>query len=234
MNLKGAKVVVTGGSSGIGKAIAKELQAKGAQTLITGRNEEKLQAAAKELGVETLVADVATTEGVQKTFETIERVFAGLDVLINNAGIGYRASLDDTDLEEMEEVWRVNVRGPLHMAQLACRQYFIPQKRGAIVNIASTAALRGYAGGSAYSSSKFALRSLSECWRAELREHDIRVMNICPSEVTTAFGSESREERAERKDRLRATEVAHCVLSALELDDRGFIPELSLFATNPR
>lgn len=233
MKLADAKVVITGGSSGIGKELARQLVEIGASTLITAPNEQRLLAAAEETKALSVVADVSQVEGIESTFAAIASKLGGLDILINNAGIGYSAPLVEVEPKRMEEVWRVNVLGATMMAQRACSEYFIPNKSGAIVNVASTAALKGYAGGTSYSSSKFALRSLSECWRSELRQFNIRVMNICPSEVTTAFGSSQRIERAEESNKLRSKDIVHCILSTLELDERGFIPELSIFATNP-
>jgi 3-oxoacyl-[acyl-carrier protein] reductase len=84
-----------------------------------------------------------------------------------------------------------------------------------------------------YASSKFALRGMTECWRDELRPFNIRVMLINPSEVTTAFGNPERKERAEEAKKLRATEIAYAIKAVLEMDNRGFIPELGVWATNP-
>jgi 3-oxoacyl-[acyl-carrier protein] reductase len=74
---------------------------------------------------------------------------------------------------------------------------------------------------------------MTECWQAELRKYNVRVILINPSEVTTAIGNPERIERPERENRLRSEEVAHTIRAALEMDDRGFIPELTIYATNP-
>ena len=89
--------------------------------------------------------------------------------------------------------------------------------------------LCGFAGGTAYASSKFALSGLTECWRAELRKHDIRVMQINPSEVQTAFF----RGRAFSERKLRGEEIAHAIIAMLSMDDRGFTTEMSVWATNP-
>ena len=109
----------------------------------------------------------------------------------------------------------------------------VDQGGGAIVNVASTAALRGFQGGTAYTASKFALRGMSECWREELRRHDVRVMLINPSEVLTDFAKRAGREQEPHPKKLRPEEIAHAVVTMLEMDDRGFVPELSVFATNP-
>jgi 3-oxoacyl-[acyl-carrier protein] reductase len=233
MNLKGAKVLLTGGSSGLGKAMAELLIEKGAKVLMTGRDEEKLLEVATELGAIPFQADVSKQEDVDATYEYCEEKLGGLDVMINNAGIGTRRdTIDELDVEDMIELYNVNVFGAVRMAKEAAK-IFRKQKSGNIVNIASTAALKGYEGGSIYSSSKFALRGLSMSWQAELRRDNIRVFNINPSYVPTAFNQPERKERELEDNKLTPNEIAHAVVAVLEMDDRGYIPELSVHATNP-
>jgi 3-oxoacyl-[acyl-carrier protein] reductase len=124
-------------------------------------------------------------------------------------------------------------------ATLAAREsarHFVAHGGGNIVNIASTAGSRGYAGGSAYCSSKFALSGLTECWRAELRTKNVRVMQVNPSEVLTDFSvNAGRAPRpGNNPTKLQADDIAHTVASMLELDDRGFVTEATVWATNPR
>ncbi|MCB0343675.1 MAG: SDR family oxidoreductase [Bdellovibrionales bacterium] len=232
MKLKDSKIIVTGGSLGIGKETAKQLVAKGAKVLITGRDAGRLEAAAAEIGAFPVVADVASDSDNEKTIQQALTQLGGLDCLINNAGIGTSKSLLEATREDFRKVFEVNVFGAAMLSKLAA-QIFVEQNHGTIVNIASTASLRGYERGSIYSASKFALRSMSECWRAELRKNNIRVIQINPSLVTTAFGSTERLERPEESNKLRSTEIAHTIIAALEMDDRGFIPEVTIHATNP-
>jgi 3-oxoacyl-[acyl-carrier protein] reductase len=232
VNLDGARVLVTGGSLGLGKATAEALIHKGARVVITGRSEERTGAAAREIGAHAVVADVTRDDEVARSFDETLEILGGLDVLINNAGIGVHKPLAELTREDFRRVFEVNVFGAAMVAKRAA-EIFIEQGSGNIVNVASTSGLRGYAGGSAYSASKFALRSMSECWRAELRPHDIRVILVNPSYVPTAFGRDDRVEKPEEDGKLTPTEIAHAIVGALEMDDRGFIPELSVFATNP-
>lgn len=232
MDLNNKTFIVTGGSSGIGKAIAQKLVGKGASVLITGRDEDKLMAVGNELRCEYVKADIGTPEGVELTIKTALNKLGGLDGLINNAGHGWMNKMHEYSWQDFQETYRVNVFGAAMMGQAAAK-VFIEQKSGNIVNIASTAATRGFAGGSVYASSKFALRGLTQCWQAELRQFNIRVFGVNPSEVTTAFAQSDRKERSDVENKLRAEEIAHAIVAALEMDDRGYIPELSVHATNP-
>jgi 3-oxoacyl-[acyl-carrier protein] reductase len=232
MDLKNAKVLVTGGSSGIGFETARELKARGASVAICGRDKGRLEKAAREMGAIAIHADVAVENDVVDMIVRVIEQLGGYDVLVNNAGFGKWAALVETTLEEMQSVFATNVFGAMMVARESAR-HFIKQNRGNIINIASTAALRGYAGGTAYSASKFALHGMTECWRAELRKHNIRVMQVNPSEVQTEFFSRSGRERAPSQRKLRPVEIAHTICAMLEMDDRGFIPELSIWATNP-
>lgn len=232
MDLKNAKIIVTGGSSGIGYATARKLVEGGAKVLITGRNRERLEKAAKETGAIPVVADVSKEEDVMATFKAIEEKLGGLDVLINNAGVARRNAVDELKLEDFETVYRTNVFGAALMAREAAK-IFKEQNSGHIVNIASTAGRKGYATGTIYCGSKFALRGMTECWQAELRPHNVRVILVNPSEVTTAFGQPDGQERPEEPNKLRSEEIAHTIVGTLEMDNRGFIPEVTVFATNP-
>jgi len=233
MNLHGATALVTGGSSGIGFAIAKALADAGARVAITGRDEDKLARAAATISGHAIRADVSLEADVHRTMADVVAAFGHLDILVNNAGIGVFKALVAQDLESFERVFATNVTGPMLMGREAAK-HFITRKRGNIVNIASTAGTRGAPNGTAYYASKFALRGMTECWRGELRPHNIRVFLINPSEVLTPFFDPSSGAPPDNPTKLHAEDVAHAVRSVLEMHDRGFTPELSIFATNPR
>ena len=233
MQIKDSTFLITGGSLGIGKATAKMIIEKGGKVAITARNKSRLEKAAKEIGAFPINADVANPEDVKKTYDTFIKEFKKLDCLINNAGIGGKWNdIFNLNLEDFMNVYSVNVFGAAMMARYAA-EIFKKQNYGNIVNISSTAGTKGYANGTVYSSSKFALRGMTECWRAELRKYNVRVLLINPSEVLTAFGEDEGRERKEVANKLRGVEIAHTIISALEMDDRGFIPEVTVWATNP-
>lgn len=232
MNLQGAKIIVTGGSSGLGKATAKTLKAKGADVLITGRDAGKLNKVAAELGVKALVFDVSDFDNIPALTAKMVTELGGIDVLINNAGIGEFALLGDIKLDEFQRVFNTNVFGLTLLTQ-ELLPHFKKQQSGNIINIASTASLKGFAHGSVYAASKFALRGLTQCWQAELRKDNIRVIQVNPSEVPTAFNAKDRVEREDESNKLSAQEIADTITATLEMDNRGFIPEVTVWATNP-
>jgi len=232
MKISDSVILITGGNRGLGRAMAGMLAQKGAKVVITGRQEEDVSAVAEEIGAFGIVADVGSDEDIDRTFEAVISKFGKLDVLINNAGIGGWAMVDEVTRDQIRKVYETNVFGAAVMGAKAAA-IFKKQRSGNIINIASTAGLKGYANGSIYASSKFALRGMTECWRAELRPFNVRVMLVNPSEVPTAFGRDDRQARPLEERKLTPDEIAHAVCTMLEMDDRGFIPELSVWATNP-
>lgn len=232
MNLSDAKVLVTGGSSGIGLDVARLLVERGAKVAACARDEGRLRTATTDLGIVAIQADVSRSADVRQLIDATIRELGGYNVLINNAGFGHFANLVDLSEEDFDRVFATNVRGAMLVARESAR-HFINQKGGHIVNVGSTAGRRGFAGGSAYVASKFALRGMTECWRAELRQYNIRVMQIDPSEVQTNFFAASGRERQQSERKLRAIDIAEAISSMLALDDRGFVPELTVWATNP-
>ncbi len=234
MNLENKVVLVTGGSQGIGLATAKMLKERGATAIINGRNEGRLKKAAEEAGVDYVQGDVADEKSVEAIYKTIEEKYGRLDALVNNAGYGYFAPLEHIDLEQFQNVFATNVTGAMLMARGAV-PLFKKQNSGNIINISSTAGTRGFAAGTAYCGTKFALKAMTECWRAELRQHNVRVVLINPSEVQTEFVVNSgRDARPYNETKLHSEDIAHTIVAALEMEDRGFITELTVFATNPQ
>ena len=233
MNLKNKNILLTGGSLGIGKETAKYLTDKGANVLITGRSLERLKKSASYNNAKTLVFDISNLKDIkEKAKECIDILDGKIDVLINNAGTGAYRSLDQINIEDFQKVFNTNVIG-LSLLTKEIAELMKSKKYGTIINIGSTASLRGYKGGTIYSASKFAVRALTQCWQAELRPFNIRVCQLNPSEVTTAFNNDERKEREELNNKLSPKEIAHSILSILEMNKKGFITELNVWATNP-
>ena len=233
MNLKGKHILLTGGSLGIGKETAKILVEKGAKVLITGRSAQRLEEAAKYTGAQTLVFDISDHENISDMAQQcIEALDGKVDALINNAGIGTFQKIEDVTFSDFEQIFNTNVFG-LALLSKSIISVMKQQKCGTIINIGSSASIKGFARGSVYAASKFAVRALTQCWQAELRPYNIRVSQLNPSEVTTAFYNEERKERATVQNKLSPNEIAHSILSILEMEDKGFITELNVWATNP-
>jgi len=232
MNLHNAKILITGGSAGLGKSMAEVLIEAGAKVAITGRDTAKLQRVAQEIGAIAIESDMTAYDTFPATIAECLDQLGGLEVLINNAGIGEFALMDEVTAEQFESIFSVNVFGLALLTQEAVK-YFKAQGYGHILNIASTASMKGFAQGSVYAASKFALRGMTQCWQNELRKFNIRVIQINPSEVPTAFNSPERIEKEQEPQKLTPLEISHTVKAALEVDDRGFIPEVTVWATNP-
>lgn len=232
MNLDHSKTLITGGSEGIGRAIAEALIAEGGEVAITGRRADLLAQTAEAIGAHPLPGDVGDENQVRQTMDAFIERFGRIDILINNAGFGYFAPLVDLELDRFEELFRTNVIGAMLMAREAAR-HFVRQQSGHLLNISSTSGLKGGARSTAYSGSKFALKGMTECWRDELRRHNVRVILVNPSEVLTDFSAKLGGQQQHSEKKLRAKEIADAVIGALKMDDRGFIPEFAVFATNP-
>lgn len=233
MNLQNAKVLLTGGSTGIGYETAHRLKLAGAQVVITGRNPEKLFKAATELGVHRILGDVAKEEDCIRVVKEAQELMGGLNVLINNAAYGYMSPVTEISTAEFDAVMNTNVRGAMLMTRESAK-IFIPQKYGNIISISSTAGLNGVANGSPYCATKWALKGMSESWRLELRKHNIRVMLVNPSEVQTDFRVNAGFDALPfNSSKLEAQEIAHTILAMLQMRDVGFITEATVFATNP-
>lgn len=232
MNLKNSVALITGGGSGIGRGIAQMLVDSGAKVAITGRDKTRLTEAAKAMGAHPIQADVSNEADVKRTYAEVLEKFGDLDILVNNAGSGVFKPLVEMELDKFQAVFATNVTGAMLMTREGAK-HFITRKRGNVINISSTASLRGAPNGTAYYASKFALRGMTECWRAELRKYNIRVFLVNPSEVITNFGAAAGFDQKDNPTKLRPEDIAHMVKAVLEMNDRGFTPELSVFASNP-
>lgn len=229
-DLSERRFLVTGGSSGIGLELARLLRASGAKTAIVGRDRARLDRAAREHGLLAFAADLARPEEIERVAGEVLDALGGLDGLVNNAGRGARARVEEIEAGTFHDVLATNLVAPALLLRAVLPA--LEAARGAdVVNVGSTASLRGFPGGSIYAASKFGLRALSECWQAELRPRDIRVFHVNPSEVQTPFGGRPDTDRVPNK--LFAIDIAQAILGLLTLDRRAFAPEISIWATNP-
>jgi 3-oxoacyl-[acyl-carrier protein] reductase len=234
MELSEAGVLVTGGGTGIGRATARLLAERGARVAICGRRPGPIRETAAAIGAIPLVADVSDEAQVRTLVAATVRDLGRYDVLVNNAGFGAFAPLLELDVADFSRVWETNVLGAMLVARESAR-HFVGQRRGNIINVASTSASRGSAGGTAYVASKFALAGMTQCWRAELRQSGVRVMQINPSEVVTDFFEAAGVGRREdNPTKLRPEDIAHMIAAMLTLDERAFVTEATVWASAPK
>jgi short-subunit dehydrogenase len=187
-NLAGRRVLVTGASSGIGRALAEQLVRLGAKVGLAARSEDKLNEVARSLArigeAEPMPADVTRDEDRRRLIETMSRRFGGLDVLVNNAGIASFAHFADSSGEILRQLMEVNFFAPAELIRLAL-PLLREGREAAIVNVSSLCGRRGLPAFSEYSASKFALCGLTEGLRAELALRGIDILLIVPGLVST-------------------------------------------------
>jgi len=225
--------LITGASSGIGRAIALKLASANTNLALVGRDLLKLQAVQQEvnkLGVTARVysIDMARPKEVKPQIESIIQAWGRLDTLVNNAGIGYTNSLLDTPLAEWQQVLDINLTSAFQ-----CIQAVLPvmrqQQQGTIINIASIAAKNAFPGWGVYSASKAALASLSQTLRAEERINGIRVTTICPGAVDTPiWDSPTVQVELNRAAMLTPDSIAQLVWQILLLPNTAVVEELIL------
>lgn len=192
LKLQSRIAVITGGSKGIGKAIAHVLAREGCDVALCARNTDELKRAEKEIArhgnrVISIKADVRKTSDMEKLARTVEDKLGTTTILVNNAGIGRFGEVLKMKPEDFQLTVETNLFG-VFFATRAFLPGMIHKKQGHIVNIASLAGKNSFAGGAAYCSSKHALISFSECLMLEVRQHNIKVTAICPGTVQTTFG----------------------------------------------
>jgi short-subunit dehydrogenase len=188
MNLVDAKVLITGGTSGIGYEIAHRLKLAGAQVAITGRNGENLFKAATELGVHRIQADVSVEADAIRSVNTAKEQMGGLNVLINNAGFGINKAFTMSELKAEQEMFDVLVRTPMRLMH-GVLPGMKQRNKGVVINVSSVA---GYIAGGSYSAAKSYLTVISESLHTELADTNIKVSALCPGFTRTEFHQRGR------------------------------------------
>jgi 3-oxoacyl-[acyl-carrier protein] reductase len=223
------RFLITGGSQGIGAALVAHARQQGHQVVFTGRNQAQIDTVACETGAVGVTADVSNDPDNDRVVNHCVTQMGGIDVLINNAGVGYSAEIGSIDMTRMRSLFGTNVFG---MVDLTNRVVPVMKRQasGDIVNIASTSGTKGAKGATVYAGSKWAVRGISQCWQAELRPHGIRVMCILPSEVQTNWmGRTGRN----NPNKLFAKDIAATIFASLDMPRNVLWPELAIFANNP-
>lgn len=239
MSLRGKKAIITGAGKGIGRSIAFALAKEGVHLGLIARTSTDLEAVAGELiqlhGIEVSVApaDISQHHEVEAAVNKIKGDLGGIDILINNAGIAQFGFLAEMNPEDWERIMQVNVMGTYYMTHTVL-PIMIEQNGGNIINISSTAGERGFATGSAYCASKFAVLGLTEALMQEVRKYNIRVMALTPSTVNTGLAQNLGLKIGDEEHMMQPEDVAELALAALKLPQRVFMKTAGIWTTNPQ
>ena len=199
--LKGKVAVVTGASSGIGEATARELASRGAAVVFAARAAERLESLEKEISASggralAVRTDVSDRDSIQAMVKKTVEAFGALDVLVNNAGLGLSGRVAELRVEDLRHVFEVNTIGPLNCIQAALPHM---RKGGRIINVSSVVGRRSVPKVGGYCASKFALNALSDALRVEVADRSITVTSVYPGTTRTAFRENSRRTGDERR-----------------------------------
>jgi NAD(P)-dependent dehydrogenase (short-subunit alcohol dehydrogenase family) len=228
-DLSGRVALVTGAGRGIGRSVSLALARAGARLFLTARSVGQLDGVAREIRAsggeaECLPADVSSEKDAEAVFEALRTRFGRLDVLVNNAGLGFVAPLAELPVAALDTMLAVNVRGLFLFCQQAMRM-MIPAKSGYIVNIASVAGIKVYVTQSAYAASKHAVMGITKGLAAEAQPYGIRVSAVLPGAVDTALMQSMRPD-LEKAALMKPEDVADAVLFLLSLSETAAVDEI--------
>jgi 3-oxoacyl-[acyl-carrier protein] reductase len=236
MNIKGKSAVVTGSTKGIGRAIAEALVREGVSVCVSARDVDEIERAVDELGdlgdarVTGAVCDVRDYESVRALFAHAVAELGGVDVLVNNAGVGKFGRVDAMPPEDFRAVLETNLFGVFY----CCREAIPLMKErggGYVVNISSLAGANPHPEMAAYNASKFALNGFSEALMQEVRQDGIKVSYVMPGSVNTAFGGDVPDES--KSWQLQPADIARVVLDLLRHDERSLPSRVEIRPSRP-
>jgi NAD(P)-dependent dehydrogenase (short-subunit alcohol dehydrogenase family) len=233
-SLNGKVALVTGGTRGIGRAIAAMLLHEGASVAICGRSQDSVDRAVQELAAETggkvkgKAADVRNHEEVGKLFEFIDHTFGGIDVLVNNAGVGVFAPVWELAVEQWQLTIETNLSGVFYCSREALLR-FGARGGGSIVTISSLAGKNAFAGGAAYNASKFALTGFCEAMMQDARSENVRVSYVMPGSVATTFSGSS----GVSDWKIQPDDVAEIVRMLLKMPSRTLVSCVEVRPSKP-
>ncbi len=235
--LSGKIAIVTGGTRGIGRAIAERLLREGASVAVCGRSPESASRAAGEMQplgkVRGYAADVTDLAQVRGFFEDVDRDFGALDILVNNAGEGVFRKVAEMTPEEWHRNIDLNLNGPFYCSREALARF---RKRGGgfIVNISSLAAKNAFSGGAGYNASKFGLNGFTEALMLDHRHDNVRVSSIMPGSVDTGFSGGPSDRSGDTSWMIGPEDVAEAVIMVLRMPERTMVSRVEMRPSRPR
>jgi 3-oxoacyl-[acyl-carrier protein] reductase len=236
--LKGQRAFITGASKGIGLAIAEALAMEGLSVFLTARNENALRDIKSDLEsrgavVDFALADLADVSQIEKVFIGALDFLGGIDVLVNNAGLGIKAPVINLNPQDWETMYAVNLRAPFIFSQLAARK-MIEQRSGHIINIGSGASHTPIAEHAAYCATKYGLLGFSESMALEVREYGVKISIIMPGSTATHFGGgDPQSKLAFKPGILRPSDIADAVLFLLHQSPQAWTSTMNLRPLRP-
>ncbi|WP_281889829.1 3-ketoacyl-ACP reductase [Paenibacillus sp. YYML68] len=239
MELRNGTAIITGGGKGIGKAAALKLAESGVHLGLIARSSADLEALREQLtsefGTKVFIAsaDISKKDEAEKAVRSLVEQLGSLSILINNAGIAKFGTLAEMEPTEWEQIIQTNVMGTYYVTRAALPT-MLEQQSGSIINIASTAGERGFATGSAYCASKFAVMGMTEALMQEVRKSNIRVTALTPSTVNTELAVKAGLKIGDEDRMMQPEDVADLIMATLQLPPRVFVKTAGIWTTNPQ
>lgn len=238
-SLKGKTAIITGAGKGLGKAMALALANEGVNLGLIGRTTadleslyQNLSSSNPDISIAYSTADISDHAQVKTAIENITSKLTTIDILINNAGILKVGGFLELPIEEWEQVFRVNVLGTYYVVHEVL-PFLLSRGKGDIINVASTAGLKGSANMSAYGASKAAVINLTESLMQEVRKSNIRVTMVNPSTIATEMTLKAKLTDGNAEKVIQPEDLAYLIVNNLKLPQRAFVKEIALWSTNP-
>jgi 3-oxoacyl-[acyl-carrier protein] reductase len=238
MDISHKVALVTGASKGIGRAVAIALAQRKAHVVICARDKKRLDDTARMIEavgskVCVIVADLRQKESIDHVVQKAVDTFGTIDILINNAGLGYFAKISELTVDQWDAMFALNVRSVFLLTQQAL-PHLRNQGESVILNVVSLAGKNAFVGGTGYAATKHALLGFSRCLMLEERANGVRVMAICPGSVDTHFFDDHADrENIKQIKILNADDIAATIVNMISMPQHALISEVDIRPTNP-